>query len=229
MSSTIGQVIESALTTALKSYVAATLSEGFAKVVIVEALLERGYTLLEGRNRRNMAWTFKREGGLLTVASTSLPPMPAGPNSPRRRSSPDIRISEPDRFTIEIQVRCRFGSQCIISSANLLDDFERVSSGRADLFVLVADRVLYDAARGEKKDRRGRKALDPSFFSVVLPDVSPLKDKQSSETSERGFHVRVIRVVSEEDRVIALVERSLKSKVGNGHGGNGHAKRGNTP
>jgi hypothetical protein len=158
----------------------ATSSEGTVKAAVLKELLLAGYTVLEGSSRG--AKTLSYANGTVQVAlAGKVPRMAATANSGKTKNSPDIRIWSPARMVVELQVRSTLSSQDALFSGNILDDLDRVRSRTADLFVLAADRQIYDALRGEKTETRGRKAANPALLKALFPSSGSL-------TSVGGFH-----------------------------------------
>lgn len=150
------------------------LLEGHLKVVAAEALLDQGYSIMEGANARKLGRVVSLSEGRLRVVFDERPIMLAAPGSSKRINSPDIRVWFPCRLVVEIQVRSQYGSQSALFSENFLDDVKRVRRGAADAFVLAADRVLYEGLRGVKRDSRGRKAKHQDSIVAILPAVEDL-------------------------------------------------------
>ncbi|MCI0441481.1 MAG: hypothetical protein L0177_20455, partial [Chloroflexi bacterium] len=150
------------------------LLEGHLKVVAANALLQQGYSLMEGSNQKNVGRVITLRQGRMHSTLVERPFMAAAPGSEKAKNSPDLRVWEPCRLVVELQVRSQYGSQSALFSDNLLDDLERIRRGTADLFVLAADRWLYEALCGIKRDRRGRKAKHTAALSAALPGCSQL-------------------------------------------------------
>mgnify|MGYP003453383424 CR=1 FL=1 len=84
-----------------------------------------------------------------------------------------------------------------IAAKNILDDYERLLSGRADVFVIACDGPIYDSLRGNRRDPRGRKAaLEAGVASELLPGVANVPIGEVSDVqeivSERFGRLRVI-------------------------------------
>ena len=152
------------------------LLEGHLKVVLVDSLLRAGYSVLEG-STRNIGKAVRMQDGKLKVTEAERPKMDPATGSEKRTLSPDLRIWSPVQVVVELQIRTVLGSQDALFSDNLVDDFDRVHRGVADAFILAADRPIYDALRGIKKDPRGRKPKHPEQLASSLPDVEKLEEQ----------------------------------------------------
>jgi len=150
------------------------LLEAHLKVVAADALLSAGYSILESANMKALGRVLSLRDGQLQVTLAKRPFMAPAPGSNKAKNSPDLRVWEPCRLVVELQVRSTLGSQSALFSDNLLDDLDRVRRGTADAFVLAADRVLYEALGGRKRDTRGRKAKHGTLLSQVLPPIESL-------------------------------------------------------
>jgi len=117
------------------------LLENHLKVVIVDRLLRAGCSVLEGTSRQGQGKVVRIEDGRIACQFVPRASMP---------TSPDIRVVAPARLVLELQARSLFGTQDTLFSANIVDDLERVRDGRADAFILAADREIYDPIRGLK-------------------------------------------------------------------------------
>jgi hypothetical protein len=149
------------------------LLEGHLKVVLVECLLRAGYSVLEG-STRNIGKAVQLVDGRVGWSADQRPRMEPAPGSKKLNLSPDVRIWSPVRVSIELQVRSVLGAQDALFSANLADDLDRVERGVADVFILAADRSIYDAMRGIKTSPRGRKPKHPELLTNVFPDTAKL-------------------------------------------------------
>jgi hypothetical protein len=150
------------------------LLEGHLKVMAAQALLAGGYSILESANAKGLGRVLSLADGRVNMKLDARPLMAAAPESMRAKNSPDLRVWEPCRLIVELQVRSQFGSQSALFSDNLLDDVERVRRRSADAFVLAADRLLYDGLCGVKRDPRGRKAKRLAAIGAALPVCSSL-------------------------------------------------------
>ena len=154
------------------------LLEGHLKVISAEALLRAGYSLMESANRRGSGRLLSLKDGRIHHSECPRETIAALPDTGKKIMSPDLRIWEPCRLVVELQVRSMFGSQSALFSDNILDDMTRVGRSAAGAFVLAADRPLYDALRGIKADNRGRKAK----HRHVLPHLFPPSESLASGT-----------------------------------------------
>ena len=176
------------------------LLESHLKVVAAEALLRRGYSILESANMKGQGRVVAFQAGTLTSTLHPRPAIVAFPDSGKQRMSPDLRVWAPCRVVVELQVRSCFGSQSAISSDNLFDDLRRVGNNAVDAFVLAADRPLYDAARGVKEERRGRKAKHADLIPLLLPPSESLLEAEtcrawpSLKTVDDHFQVTGVRL-----------------------------------
>ena len=150
------------------------LLEGHLKVVSAEALLRAGYSILESANKRGMGRLLSLKGDRIHYSECPREMVAALPDTGKKTMSPDLRIWEPCRLVVELQVRSMFGSQCALFSDNILDDMTRVGQAAAGAFVLAADRTIYDALRGVKTDRRGRKAKHGIVMPLLFPPSESL-------------------------------------------------------
>lgn len=173
------------------------LSEGFLKVSCIEALLFKGYSLLESSNRANLGRLIWLHDGEIRGGLVPRDTIAADPTSMKLWNSADLRVYSPCTLVVELQCRSQFGSQAAVFSANIADDLRRVDRGTAHLFVLAADRVVYDALRGIKQDRRGRKAA--YSFEDDFPEPTPL---------ESGRHVSQSASVRAGRQVFAIAAES---------------------
>lgn len=145
----------------------ANLSEHHIKAVCLGALLRNGFSVMEGSNKPGMGRVVALREEQLVQEIRPRPHMPPAPGSSKKKNSPDIRVWEPSRLVVEMQVRSDFGSQSASSTENVADDLGRIDRNSADLFVLAADLPQYLALRGVKSDSRGRKPLH--IFDKDLP------------------------------------------------------------
>lgn len=171
----------SALTTVLHACasqcerVLGNLLEGSLKVAAAEALLLRGYAILESANLKGLGRVVSLRDGRLHCTTDSRPAVAAFPDSGKLKMSPDLRVWEPCRLVVELQTRSCFGSQSAVFSDNMYDDLRRVGNSLADAFVFVTDRPIYDALRGIKTDTRGRKAKHAEIMHLLLPPSEGLE------------------------------------------------------
>lgn len=174
------------------------LLEGHLKVVGADALLHAGYSILESANVKGQGRVVSLCGGRLQQSLDSRPTMAAFSDSGKAKMSPDLRVWSPCRLIVELQVRSSFGAQSALFSANLLDDIRRVGTRTVDAFVLAADRSIYDALRGVKEDRRGRKALHADVLRMLLPaseTLAQVEDPASWPSVITADHFDVCGVV----------------------------------
>lgn len=169
------RVILNAVSDVCETELLATQSEHYLKVVTIGRLLRAGGSIIEPGNRPGKGRLLRYDGKRVTAALIDLPLMPAPADSEKRRLSPDIRVYEPERVTVELQARSQFGSQSTLFTKNIADDLRRLATRQVDLFVLAADCGIYDSLRGLKQDRRGRRALlPPGVWAQILPASSVL-------------------------------------------------------
>ncbi|MDO8676979.1 MAG: hypothetical protein Q7R30_00215 [Acidobacteriota bacterium] len=162
------------------------LLESHLKVVAADALLRSGYSILESANRKGSGRLVSLRSGVLTSTLEPRPSIAPFSDSTKAKMSPDLRVWAPCRLVLELQVRSSFGSQSALFSENLFDDLRRVGNQAVDAFVLAADVTLYDALRGIKQDRRGRKAKYADVMPLFLP---------ASETLPATFEEAGVRSV----------------------------------
>src|SRR5882762_11759466 len=125
----------------------ATVSEGHLKVVAMRALLDAGAALIEGSGKAAVNKKLSSRNGALHVEEVArrtpeeqalrslvhLIRKQAG--KPRvKQTSSDVRVCEPCPLILELQARSTYGSQDTLFWANLVDDYERLTHGRADVF-----------------------------------------------------------------------------------------------
>ena len=163
----------------------ATIGEGQLKGAILRALLQAGFSVLEG-STKNTGKVLSLQDGAVAVTLAPLPPMPALAGSTATRWSPDVRIWEPIRLVAEIQARSIWGTQDALFSKNLLNDLDRICSGLAHFFVFCCDLPIYLALLGEKTDTRGRKAAGKDIFCNLLPHPDSLSSTPSHFKSKCG-------------------------------------------
>jgi hypothetical protein len=187
----------------------ATISETHLKVVAMNALLISGYALLEGGAKASVNKKLSLSGGRIAVEEVprrtpdellkqvyhKLEVFKAKREgrevTPPKRTSADIRVHAPCKLVLELQTRCVYGSQDTLVSDNLLDDLERLVTGRADVFVMACDAPIYHKLLG-RRDGRGRKPkLDSAMARAIFPSVESLPFLQeNSEVRENttGTH-----------------------------------------
>lgn len=174
-----------------ESNILATLNEMHLKVVALNALLEAGFVVLEGSSR-NRVKALHLVDGRLDVTHQVRAPLMAHPGEATSFSA-DIRVGDPASLVVELKARSIHGSQDAIGSETILKDLERVGRRTVDLFVLAADRELYDRLRGLGRDSRGRKARAPDLFVSVMPASESLGPRFASEpVSMLGGHFEVL-------------------------------------
>jgi hypothetical protein len=165
----------------------ATMSESHLKVVAVQALLAAGCELLEGSARATVNKRLSLRNG--RIASEDVPRRTPLEDAARllakyraaatqdvtktRQTSADLRVCSPCSVVFEFQARSIYGTQDTLAWKNLIDDYERLGSGRADVFVLACDEPIYNALRGNRRDARGRKA---AFESAGAQQILPAAD-----------------------------------------------------
>lgn len=176
----------------------ATVSEGHIKVVAMRALLDAGAALIEGSGRatinkklffRNrtlnvepVARRTTEENLVRMVANLQM----KAANQPRpKQVSSDLRVCEPCRLVFELQTRSIYGSQDTLFWKNILDDYERLTRGFADVFVMACDAPIYASLRGDRGDRRGRKAAVAADVAIqLLPSIEMLPVGVVSDLNE---------------------------------------------
>ena len=176
----------------------ATLSEMYLKVVSLSDLLDAGYSVIEGSSH-NRVKVMRLEGGLVSL---TIEPRVAleGPDGPMRGKSADIRVAPPAGLVVELKARSVHGTQDAVGSNTILKDLGRVGKRTVDLFVLAADRSLYDGLRGYRADPRGRKARAPELFYHTFPASEALSDQlpiEPIETLGGTYHAVGARVAGE--------------------------------
>jgi hypothetical protein len=200
----------------------ATISEGHLKVVAMRALLAAGATLIEGSGNATINKKLSLRDGRLHIEAIArrtteenLVRMVAdlhrkAADRPRmKQTSSDLRVFEPCRLVFELQARSIYGSQDTLFWANLVDDYERLTSGRADVFIIACDAPIYDLLRGNRRDRRGRKAgFAADEARELLPSIEMLPVGVVSDTHElRSSRFGRLRALGCRTAVSVAVER----------------------
>jgi len=157
------------------------LLENHLKVVALGRLLTSGFSVMEGSNVAGQGRVVSMTGNVVNSHLQERDHMPPALGSTKVKNSPDIRIWEPCRLVVELQVRSTLGSQSALFSDNLVDDLDRVIRGTADAFVLAADFALYESLRGLKADPRGRKAKHTEVLEAALPSRAALSGTVQSD------------------------------------------------
>ena len=168
-----------ALHPALQNDLALTMSEGAIKVRIVEYLLRSGHTIVESVAGGKRSISFA-DGRIWTV-----PVQPTGMAVPPvgERTSPDIRITYPVPYILELQVRSDIGSQSSIFSDHIVKDIARVAMHKtADLFILIADGGVYERMI-DNSARNGRKRKQPGMLSALASQSKVYKIHTSFYTT----------------------------------------------
>src|SRR5574341_572738 len=150
----------------------------------VDVLIAPSVPTLEG-SARNRAKALQLIDGRLDVTDQVRVPLLAQSGEARKFSA-DTRVGEPASLVVELKARSIHGSQDAIGSDTILKDQERVGGRTVDLFVLVADRELYDRLRGLGRDSRGRKARAPDLFASVMPASESLSPDFGSDRARSG-------------------------------------------
>jgi hypothetical protein len=167
----------------------ATVSEGHLKVVAMRALLGAGASLIEGSGKAAVNKRLCLTDGALRVEEVArrspeeniarllAKARPKSDDQPRiRQTSSDLRVCEPCQLVFELQARSIYGSQDTLFWTNLIDDYDRLAKGRADVFVMACDAPIYESLRGNRGDRRGRKAgLPADVAKELLPAAETLE------------------------------------------------------
>lgn len=167
------ELVVTALERECRDHPLATLSEGYLKAQAAAELIQSGFAIIEGSNRKNKGWKVTLSAGVLKPDRIDL--ARSIQSLKGKRTSPDLRIETASgRVVVELQARCIVGSSSQLLSKNIKDDIERVQLSIADAFILVADREIYLALRGIKKAKSGRKAGYPELFSAVFPAIETL-------------------------------------------------------
>jgi hypothetical protein len=185
------------------------MNESTLKSAAVEALLMGGFAVMEGTSRAGMGKVLRLKGQSITLEFVPRPPVRSVTDC-TRASSPDIRIWETAQMVIELQARSRFSSQDATSTPAVLDDLTRVSRGGADVFILAADRSIYDAMCGIRSDLRGRRLKQPGVLKSLFPSSSALANgysmrEGSFDGSTLATFARKVVSPSGEERVIVGV------------------------
>ena len=174
-----------------ESNILATLNEMHLKVVALNTLLQAGFIVLEGSSR-NRVKALRLVEGRLDVTHQARTPLMARSGDATGLSA-DIRVGDPASLVVELKTRSIHGSQDAIASETILKDLERVGQRMVDLFILAADRELYDRLRGLGRRPRGRKARAPELFINVMPASETLGPRFASEpVSALGGHFEVL-------------------------------------
>ena len=180
------------------------LLENHLKVVIVDRLLRAGHSVMEGTSRAGKGKVLRLDGSRMDVQYVS---------RPSKSTSPDIRIVAPEPLVLELQARSLYGTQDTLFSAYIVDDLERVRDGRADAFILAADRDIYDPIRGVKANNLGRRALAPDVLAASLPPSQSCECGESVEcrVPSGEFACSIARVASPygTERIILSVSRAI--------------------
>ena len=115
-----------------------------------------------------------------------------------REGNPDIRIAKPFPLVAELKIRGNYGSAQTRAVEDMSKDFDHVTKGNADVFVLAADREQYD---------RMRTGTAGTTFSNQLPDFARLTHQPVEHISEhKGVEGRTLaQIVSSPfgERVVA--------------------------
>lgn len=197
-------LVFSAVVDECRSSVVGNLLENHLKVVVVDRLLRTGHSIMEGTTRAGQGKVLRLDQGRVSVQYV-----------PResRATSPDIRIVAPVSLVLELQARSLYGTQDALFSANIVDDLERVRDGRADAFILAADRGIYDPIRGVKANNRGRRALAPDILAAALPPSQACERGESTKcrVANGEFTCWIARVASPygTERIIVAISRSV--------------------
>ena len=170
------------------------LLEGHLKVVAGDALLKAGYSIMESANAKGKGRVLSLKAGHVHTHLETRVAIPAHPDSTNTKMSPDLRVCDPCRLVLELQVRSVFGSQSALFSDNLFDDMRRVGTAAVDAFVLAADRALYDALRGIKQDSRGRKSKHGDTLRHLLPPSESLGSSLNSADGPSSKHLDIFEV-----------------------------------
>lgn len=138
------------------------VAEGFAKVVSLEALLARGFSIVESRPGRAGAATLLRlasYGYALEVCRDQR----FCADVAGARQYADIRIAEPRAF-VHIKTFGSVGSKSAAATNGLAKDIERLRNDRSSILVLFAHYAQYARLHGRSLESRGR----PQDYSNVL-------------------------------------------------------------
>jgi len=133
-------------------------------------------------------------------------------DGPQKGLSADIRVGSPANLIVELKARSIHGTNDALGSEKIVEDLKRVGSGMVDMFVLAADRELYDGLRGFRKDPRGRKPKHTEIFYHTLPDSAtfaarfPMAPVKALEVRLEVLGARVVSI-GQTERVIVGVWR----------------------
>ena len=104
------------------------------------------------------------------------------PSVKQKAVSADVRVCAPCSLVVELQTRSVCGSQDSLFWNNLIDDYQRLVSAKADVFVFACDRSIYEVLRGGRRDNRGRKAaVRPEEARELMPDPDGLSTEPSAD------------------------------------------------
>lgn len=160
----------------------ALFQEGHLKVALVDRVLRTGHTIREGSHNTAKDWLIRQADGRTSTEMVARPPREKGDGSR------DIRIENP---SLHVELKCfgEFGSKDFFQrdDAGLAGDLGRVRSGVADAAIVAVAGKLYDDARGDKSDTRGRKPKPESVFGALLPSRDELP--VDSFHRFRGMHM----------------------------------------
>lgn len=156
-------------------------TEHTIKEACVEALLRQGFGVMEGTTTAGKGKILRFRDGKM---ETELVDHSAAKSvvDPTKRSSPDIRVCEPIKMVFELQARSILGSQDGTSTPAILDDLRRVARDGAEVFILAADRKIYDAIRQIQPDKGGRKLKEPGVLKGLFPASDLLATNGYDET-----------------------------------------------
>ncbi len=94
-----------------------------------------------------------------------------------REGNPDIRIAKPFALVAELKIRGNYGSAMTRPTINMSKDFDHVTEGNADVFVLAADLEQYKLMRD---------GTAGTTFPNELPDFKDLRHQPFEHTSEHN-------------------------------------------
>lgn len=160
-------IVQSLLVTA-SSNPFGPVAEGFAKVVCLEALLSRGYAIVESRPGRPGTATMLRLASH-GYSQEGCPDQRFCISTSGTRQYADIRIAEPRAF-VHIKTFGSVGSKSTAATNALAKDIDRLRSDRTSILVVFAHYAQYARLHGQSFESRGR----PQGYSNIVAVRSAL-------------------------------------------------------
>lgn len=167
----------------------ALVTEHVLRVEVLLALLERNCTLVEPGTGGQTATNVQMINKSIRCDLTST----RAEGLTVKGQSCDVRVSSPCLLRLELKCRGMFGSNADAHST-IARDLDRIRAGDADALIVAVTETGYQAWRGIKPDKRGRRPAET--FATIFPDLAVLRVGGTGVVYQQAWKAATLRVLA---------------------------------